>query len=88
MHKFVIVKVFSVFIHAPKAPQIKEAMWHPPIISWIKCNIDRTKKDCLGSANCGKIFRDDSVVVVGCFAQSINISTAFSCITHCCYACN
>ncbi|PNY17981.1 ribonuclease H [Trifolium pratense] len=33
MHEFVILKAFSVVIHAPNAPRIKEVLWHPPIVS-------------------------------------------------------
>ncbi|GAU26294.1 hypothetical protein TSUD_55920 [Trifolium subterraneum] len=77
MHEFVILKAFSVTIHAPKAPRIKEVLWHPPIVSWIKCNIDGTAKGCPGPATCGGIFRDSNAAVVGCFAQNLHISTAF-----------
>ncbi|GAU10940.1 hypothetical protein TSUD_426790 [Trifolium subterraneum] len=60
MHEFVILKTFAVIIHAPKAPRIKEVLWHPPIVSWIKCNIDGTAKGCPGPAACGGIFRDSN----------------------------
>ncbi|MCI59356.1 ribonuclease H protein, partial [Trifolium medium] len=57
--------------------RIKEVIWIPPIVSWIKCNTDGTAKGCPGPVACGGIFRDNNANVVGCFAQNLNISTAF-----------
>jgi len=41
---FIILKKFNITIHHPKAPQIKEVIWHPPVHFWLKCNIDGASK--------------------------------------------
>ncbi|GAU25788.1 hypothetical protein TSUD_222460 [Trifolium subterraneum] len=40
MQEFVILKAFNVSVHHPKAPVIKEILWHPSLYNWIKCNTD------------------------------------------------
>jgi hypothetical protein len=34
------LKKFRINIHPPKAPIIKEVIWQPPLINWIKGNTD------------------------------------------------
>jgi len=38
MRDFEIIKKFNINIDPPKAPTIKEIIWHPLILNWIKCN--------------------------------------------------
>lgn len=44
MTDFAIIKKFNVNIHPPRAPQIKEVIWHPPFRNWIKGLSGRGKK--------------------------------------------
>lgn len=37
---FSILRSYRVKINYPKAPDIKEIFWKPPMINWTKCNID------------------------------------------------
>jgi len=43
----------------------------------LPCDIDGTTKGCLEPADCGGIFRDSNVAILGCFAQNLNILTVF-----------
>jgi hypothetical protein len=45
------LKKFNVTIHPPKAPDIKEVIWHPPISLWVKCNTDGDSNNLTSS--CG-----------------------------------
>lgn len=40
MTEFRILKALKINIHPPKAPSIKEVLWHPPIFNWLKVNTD------------------------------------------------
>lgn len=71
---FFILRVFSVTRHAPRAPSIKEVMWHPPLCNWIKCNTDGASKGAPGWSACGGIFRDYRASFMGCFAANIGIT--------------
>jgi len=73
MHELVYLKTIFVLTHAPKAPQIKEVIWHPSIVS----HIDGTTKGILEPADCGGIFRDSNAAIVGCLSQNLNLFTAF-----------
>jgi hypothetical protein len=37
---FSFLKLFGISIHHPRAMVIKEIIWQPPVVSWIKCNIN------------------------------------------------
>lgn len=47
---FTILKTFFCVIHQPKPQVIKEVIWHPPLVNWIKCNIDGTSQGNPGSS--------------------------------------
>ncbi|GAU32660.1 hypothetical protein TSUD_218370 [Trifolium subterraneum] len=74
--EFVILKAFNVSVHHPKAPVIKEILWHPPLYNWIKCNTDGAALDSPGLASCGGIFRDYTANFLGGF--SINIGNSYA----------
>jgi ribonuclease HI len=74
---FIILKKFNVTIHHPKAPQIKEVIWHPPIHSWLKCNIDGASKGNPGVSGCGGIFRNEEAEAVICFAEPLGLRTSY-----------
>jgi hypothetical protein len=40
MTEFSILKALKINIHPPRAPTIKEVIWHPPISRWLKVNTD------------------------------------------------
>lgn len=69
MLEFTILKACKVNVKPPRAPNIKEVLWSPPINSWIKVNTDgaSTKNPCKASA--GGIFRDSEGNCIGCFTQ-------------------
>jgi hypothetical protein len=61
---FILLKKLNVIIHPPKAPIIKEVIWQPPPLDWVKCNTDGA---CVGNASsCGSIFRNNNADFV-CF---------------------
>jgi ribonuclease HI len=72
---FSIIKYFNINIHPPKAPQIKEVIWCPPSLGWIKCNTDGVASSVTSS--CGGIFRNFLADMVCCFAQNTGQGFAF-----------
>jgi ribonuclease HI len=75
MSEFTILKNFKVKVHPPKAPVIKEVIWHPPILNWTKCNIDGAATSTTSS--CGGIFRNHLADFIGCFAERLTLCSAF-----------
>lgn len=55
MAEFSILKSFLVRINPPRTNIIKEVIWKPPILNWIKCNFDGASARNI--ASCGGIFR-------------------------------
>jgi hypothetical protein len=41
---FSILKQLNITIHNPKYPSVKEILWQPPLINWVKCSIDGASK--------------------------------------------
>lgn len=74
---FIILKKFKVTIHHPKPPQIKGVIWHPPVHSWLKCNIDGASKGNPGVSGCGEVFRNEEAKAVICFAEPLGIRTSY-----------
>ena len=68
---FVLLKAFSVKINYGNAPRIKEVLWQPPVINWIKCNIDGASVGNPGPSSCGGIFRDNNAEFLGAFAYNL-----------------
>lgn len=77
MREFQIMKYFKVQIHPPKAPQIKEVIWSPPIFNWIKINTDGAATKNPSNASAGGIFRDKEGICIGCFAQNLGNVNAY-----------
>lgn len=77
MREFQIRKYFKVQIHPPKAPQIKEVIWSPPIFNWIKVNTDGAASKNPINASAGGIFRDKDGLCLGCFAQNVGDINAY-----------
>ncbi|CAJ2635947.1 unnamed protein product [Trifolium pratense] len=72
---FKILKHFNINIHPPKAPSIKEVIWLPPLIDWVKCNTDGASTQI--SSACGGIFRNHLAEFICCFAENTDINTAY-----------
>jgi hypothetical protein len=77
MVDFRILKAFNVSLHPPKAPSIKEVVWLPPIVSWVKCNTDGAALGSPGLASCAGVFRDHNAHFLGCFTENLGINFAF-----------
>ena len=76
MHEFSILKSCKVNIKPPRAPIIKEVIWPPSTISWIKINIDGAFVKYPNRALTGGIFRNHEGICVGCFAQFLGEGNA------------
>jgi ribonuclease HI len=74
---FTFLKSFKITIHHPKATYLKEVYWHPPLINWLKCNIDGASSGNPGNAACGGIFRNHESDFVYGFAEPIGDTTAY-----------
>jgi ribonuclease HI len=75
MRDFSILKKFKIDIHPPKAPSIKEVLWCPPRLNWMKCNTDGAATT--ETASYGGIFRDHLADFRGGFAENIGKNSAF-----------
>jgi ribonuclease HI len=73
---FSILKFFHISIHPPRAPILKEVVWHPPIISWIKCNTDGASSGNPGTTSCGGVFRNHFSDFVFAFAEPLGVQTS------------
>lgn len=67
---FTILKTFSCVIHNPKAPMIKEVLWNPPQVNWLKCNIDGASSGNPGISACRGIFRNHNSDAIFLFFRS------------------
>lgn len=73
-----VLKSFSVTIHAPKPKSIKEVLWCPSHNGWIKVNIDESFSGSPLQATCGRIFRNHRSDYLGSFACNLDLINAFS----------
>jgi ribonuclease HI len=74
---FTFLKSFKITIHQPKATFLKEVYWHPPLINWLKCNIDGASSGNPSKAACGGIFRNHESDFVYGFAEPLGDTTAY-----------
>jgi len=74
--EFVILKHFDVKINPPKFNIIKEVLWSPPILNWVKCNTDGAASS--GKAACGGIYRNADSEFLGAFAINIGNTSALN----------
>ncbi|GAU32706.1 hypothetical protein TSUD_145800 [Trifolium subterraneum] len=58
MSEFVILKALNIQMQFSKAPVIKEVLWQPPILNWMKCNSDGASLGNPGNSSRGGIFRN------------------------------
>lgn len=71
----IILKKFNVLVHPPKPTCIKEIIWSPPIVGWIKCNTDGASTAT--SSSCGGVFRDQNANFLSCFAENLGGGSAY-----------
>jgi hypothetical protein len=71
--EFSILKTFNINLKPPKAPEIREIIWHPPAVNWIKGNTDGTAADTPSKAVCGGLLRTHNAECIGCFSQNLGI---------------
>ena len=69
MLEFSILKACKVNIKPPRASLIKEVIWAPPMLSWVKVNIDGASIKNPTRAATGGIFRNYEGVCLGGFSQ-------------------
>jgi ribonuclease HI len=72
---FILLKKFNIKIRPPKAPIIKEVIWSPPIIDWIKCNTDGSSNQ--STSSCAGIFRNSDSIFITCFAENLGRGNAY-----------
>ncbi|MCI28936.1 ribonuclease H protein, partial [Trifolium medium] len=48
----------------------------PPILNWVKCNIDGSSLGNPGSASCGRLFRTCNATFLGAFAYNLGIANS------------
>jgi ribonuclease HI len=77
MIDFAILKFFKININHPKAPNIVEVIWTPPLSGWVKCNTDGSSLGNPGIAASDGIFRNHNGASLGCFAYNVGTATAF-----------
>ncbi|XP_058742422.1 uncharacterized protein LOC131614903 [Vicia villosa] len=53
---FHFLKSFNITVNPPKAFLVKECLWHPPFLHWIKCNTDGASSGVPQRAACGGIY--------------------------------
>jgi hypothetical protein len=71
------LKLFKITIHNAKIPVLKEIIWMPPSLNWIKCNIDGASCGNPGLASCGGVFRDHNDDFLFAFVEPLRIAISF-----------
>ncbi|GAU32136.1 hypothetical protein TSUD_218870 [Trifolium subterraneum] len=74
---FTILKKFNVSTHHSTNTVIKGVLWQPPLINWLKCNIDGAAKGNPGLASCGGIFRNHVADMIYCFVEPLGTASTF-----------
>lgn len=71
----ITLKKFDVIVHPPKPMNIKEIIWSPSYMGWIKCNTDGEATSITSS--CGGIFRDSSTNFLTSFVENLGGCSAY-----------
>jgi len=74
MSDFIVLKKFQISIHPPRAPMIREVIWHPPLINWIKANTDGAASST--NSACGIIFRNWEADCLLCVSENLGLGNA------------
>ncbi|MCH80548.1 ribonuclease H protein [Trifolium medium] len=73
---FTLLKIFRISIHPPKTLSLKEIIWQPPPLNWIKCNVDGAS-NLSGLAACGGVFRDHNGDFSFAYAEPLGRESAY-----------
>ncbi|KAI5423949.1 hypothetical protein KIW84_030244 [Lathyrus oleraceus] len=60
---FVLLKAFKLDIPPPTPQLVKEAIWSPPILNWMKGKSDGTSTGNPSMTSYGRLFRDDNGIL-------------------------
>jgi hypothetical protein len=74
--EFVLLQKFHVKLKFGNAPKIKEVIWQPPILNWVKCNCDGASLGNTGNSACGGILRNVDSSFLGAYAFNIGVSSS------------
>jgi ribonuclease HI len=74
--EFMILRSLHVPLKFSNAPIIKEVLWQPPILNWIKCNSDGASAGNPGNSACGGVFRNSQAIFCGAFAVNLGIQSS------------
>ena len=77
MWEFQILKNFDVQIHPPRPKILKEVLWYPPLVGWIKLNIDGASGGSPIKVACGGMLRNHLGKHLGNFACNLPPINAF-----------
>ncbi|CAI8600680.1 unnamed protein product [Vicia faba] len=84
---FSTIKAFTVTIHPLRVFNIKKVIWVPPLLNWIKCNVDRACIQNPPFSCSGGIFRDGKDLYILAYVEPIcsyNSMVCEFCTTICC----
>jgi ribonuclease HI len=74
---FFFLKMFRISIHHSRPSIMREVLWIPPMMNWLKCNIDGASCGNPGNASCGGVFRNHEAEFVYGFAEPLGVRNAF-----------
>lgn len=75
MNDFRIIKIFYVSVQYPRPSSIKEVSWIPPLVNWVKGNIDGATTTITSA--CGGLFRSSSGDFLGGFSEHLGPHNVF-----------
>lgn len=61
---------------------IREVVWQPPPINWIKINTDGAARGSPGDASCGGVFRNFTGGIIGSFSSFLGTKTPLEAEIH------
>ncbi|OVA19771.1 Reverse transcriptase zinc-binding domain [Macleaya cordata] len=70
------IRYFGATTKPRKAPRIEKVCWDPPLNGWIKINSDGCSLSTPGPSGSGGIFHDHHGRLIGCFSNSLGITTS------------
>jgi ribonuclease HI len=74
---FTLLKKFDITMNPPRVPTVKEIHWHPPLLNWIKCNIDGASHGNPGPASWGGVFRNYQANFLYAFAEPLGFASSY-----------
>ncbi|XP_050907956.1 uncharacterized protein LOC127121518 isoform X1 [Lathyrus oleraceus] len=77
LYDFSVSKAFSIQIYHPKRPSIKDILWDPPPLNWVKFYSYGVSRANPSLTTCGGIFKNRHGVAMKCFASNYDRQYAF-----------